>query len=483
MEYEINRRNSIRKLKSECKTGTIDTVQSLLNLYHFYYTNDEYEAAFCFACMGGNLPVCKLLTNKLSNITFEGYSALRYAAKHNHVHILEWFESVESELFIYNASCNPFQEAFSNGSFEACKWLMNKFPLLDIHSNNNFIFKHNNATLEMIEWLLPFISEENINKAKYDLLMSSCHNGTLDIFQLLHDSTTFNPIEVFTETCVAGHVEMIDWIKNNISNIDIDNMDINIVENIPYGNTNMSMWFIKNYPQFDNQEFCEIVCCQSSDLPLFKQLFSLHTDMDYQCIFNHACTNNNLHICKFLYDNYTIESTYDNLFDACMDGHFELAKWLYDNNTIDITIDNDDLFCTACYNGRIEVCKFLIDKIKDIHVNDEYCFRYACANGHFELVIWLLDICPEIDIHSMDDYAFRKSLKHEFLSISYWLLIRGLDFYKAIRYNNDEIFGHYCTIGDLNLIHMLKKLIPNVYKYQYEDINNKLSNIIGLISA
>ena len=48
----------------------------------------------------------------------------------------------------------------------------------------------------------------------------------------------------------------------------------------------------------------------------------------------------------------------------------------------------------------------------DIHANNEYAFRWSCYNGNLEIVKWLLSLKEEygkIDIHADDESAFRWS--------------------------------------------------------------------------
>ena len=53
----------------------------------------------------------------------------------------------------------------------------------------------------------------------------------------------------------------------------------------------------------------------------------------------------------------------------------------------------------------------------DIHANSEGFFRVACYNGHLNIVKYLIKLGEKernpIDIHVWNDYAFRDAIKHK----------------------------------------------------------------------
>ena len=58
----------------------------------------------------------------------------------------------------------------------------------------------------------------------------------------------------------------------------------------------------------------------------------------------------------------------------------------------DIRRYNEIAFINSCYNGHLEVVKFLwsLNQGINIHVDNEYAFEWSCANGHIEVVKFLI---------------------------------------------------------------------------------------------
>ncbi len=70
----------------------------------------------------------------------------------------------------------------------------------------------------------------------------------------------------------------------------------------------------------------------------------------------------------------------------------------------DIHSNQDYAFCIACENGYYSIAKWLYS-LGNININaqHDHAFRYACRNNHIEIARWLLEISPNIDVHSLDN--------------------------------------------------------------------------------
>jgi len=86
---------------------------------------------------------------------------------------------------------------------------------------------------------------------------------------------------------------------------------------------------------------------------------------------------------------------------ACYNGHLEVIKYLMEQeDKPNIHAYNETGFRWACENGRLEVVKYLMeqDDKPNIHAGNEEGFQSACYNGHLEAVRYLVTICDEYEI-------------------------------------------------------------------------------------
>ena len=145
----------------------------------------------------------------------------------------------------------------------------------------------------------------------------------------------------------------------------------------------------------------------------------------------------------------------------CRLGNLEEAKQLLiENSDIDISARNDEAFCWACYNGHLEVAKWLLEVKPDINISNECTFRTACSKGHLEVAKWLLE--KKSDINAK--YAFI------YFEVAKWLLGKKPDI--NISANNDEAFIFSCIYGYLEVVKWLQTLNPDIY--YVEIANNKI---------
>lgn len=81
------------------------------------------------------------------------------------------------------------------------------------------------------------------------------------------------------------------------------------------------------------------------------------------------------------------------------------------------------------------MCDYLINKFGDInihagnftpiniHANGKIAFQRSCFNGHLEIVKWLIDLCLQknftvVNIHTNNDLAFRWSCENGYLEVA-----------------------------------------------------------------
>jgi RNAse (barnase) inhibitor barstar len=167
---------------------------------------------------------------------------------------------------------------------------------------------------------------------------------------------------------------------------------------------------------------------------------------------------------------------------SCYNGHIEVAKWLWDisskeiNSPINIHAKNEDAFLRSCYNGHIELAKWLwdisskeINSPINIYAKNEDAFLWSCYNGHIELAKWLWDISKEInssiDIHAQDEYAFRMGCYNGYIEVAKWLATLCEDY--KIEVENNKIKSYkvvsiYNEIFETSGMNDLKKFFAKI---------------------
>jgi ankyrin repeat protein len=193
--------------------------------------------------------------------------------------------------------------------------------------------------------------------------------------------------------------------------------------------------------------------------------------------FKKLCREGKLEEAQKIYNenNINIHAVNNEAFrDACFNGHIEIVKWLINlDDKPYIHANNDEAFRSACFYGHIEIAKWLInlDDKPDIHAVDDFAFIYACFNGHIEIAKWLMTLDDKPNIHANNDCVFRFACCNGHIEIAKWLI--NLDDKPNIHANNDEAFRYACFYGH---IEMAKWLVTICDDYYIEIKNNKIKS-------
>lgn len=108
------------------------------------------------------------------------------------------------------------------------------------------------------------------------------------------------------------------------------------------------------------------------------------------------------------------------LVEVCYKGDLNALKVLLktsDSRIIERVLSN------ACFNGKIEIAKYLIELGTNIHSNDNAPLRFSSRSGHLELVKILIK--KGADIHADNNYALRWASIYNHLEIIKFLVEKG----------------------------------------------------------
>jgi ankyrin repeat protein len=198
-----------------------------------------------------------------------------------------------------------------------------------------------------------------------------------------------------------------------------------------------------------------------------------------------ACKNGDITTLKSLdYSKIYIHANAELAFQlACWNGHLEVVKYLIslepESGRINVHALNEEAFRNACENGHLDVVKYLIslepshNRI-NIHAMYEDAFRLACENGHLPIVKYLISLEPEyglINIHARYEWAFRYGsfqIQH--------LLIRNYP-----NYNWKQVNGYYDYCTELNqIINNLSLLHQKMIQLRTDILE---LNVIGIVKG
>ncbi len=159
-----------------------------------------------------------------------------------------------------------------------------------------------------------------------------------------------------------------------------------------------------------------------------------------------ACENNNMNAVIILVNKLVsiLYNTHRGFVVACYNGHLEVVRFLtllyqhtnmYGDN-YELICDNTmtDGFTMACQKGHIKIVKYLTTLYQhtpyckiNIHNGDEHAFKQACSNGHLEIVQYLTTLYQHtayniINIHIHDEWAFTWALRFNKMNVILYLI-------------------------------------------------------------
>lgn len=124
----------------------------------------------------------------------------------------------------------------------------------------------------------------------------------------------------------------------------------------------------------------------------------------------------------------------EELVNASKEQDFEKIKKLLINGLADIHYKNDWILQEACYNGNLDLVKFLLtsEDLKEkanIHAEGDSPLLHACKERKYDVLVFLLaseDLKEKADIHAQEDYVFELAVKNDDSDIVRFLLSSSL---------------------------------------------------------
>ena len=92
----------------------------------------------------------------------------------------------------------------------------------------------------------------------------------------------------------------------------------------------------------------------------------------------------------------------------------------------------------------------------DVSTHEDFAFRMACAKGHLPFAQHILRLCPRTDISAQGDYAFRKACMHNHLTVAQWLYRQSPSI--DISHKNDFCFRYACRNNNLAMAQWLVQI-------------------------
>lgn len=205
---------------------------------------------------------------------------------------------------------------------------------------------------------------------------------------------------------------------------------------------------------------CQLTCKLFTLTPLQVNNLKINRGIGF-CI-----ENGFVEECKILLNkkiNYNIlenDKTYYLLVN-CKKGNLEMLEWIWESKIFTLTYSLL-MRCinTACFNGRLDVIKWIIEKCKKNNINigiDQNSFESACDNDQYNIVKWILYdkgynnlivLCKGINI----------SCRNNNLKIATLLYQRCQQLNHRISLNILELFTTVCEKGNINTVEWLYAL-------------------------
>jgi ankyrin repeat protein len=277
-----------------CRSGHLNIAKCIFNAYPNTNISTHDDHTFRMVCSLGHLNIARWLLKIKQDIDIstEDDHAFRQACENGHLDVAKWLLHMKPDIDIRVEADNAFKTACEKGHLEVAKWLFDINPNIDIslddviNTSLDDVINTKKANTHVVKWLfevMPELYSFHNRGGLVDAFIDSCLTGNLELVKMIFekqaeyisDRTTITN-NAFDLACKSGNIELVNWLLNEFSNIDLST----------------------------NDELPFINACTNGHFMLAKRLLELKPDIN-------------------------ISANQDKAFkNACRNGHQEVIRWL-----------------------------------------------------------------------------------------------------------------------------------------------------------
>ena len=454
--------------------GHNEAVEFLLQLetVNIDHTNEEGKTALMLACERGHEDIAHSLLSAGANVNLQdnnGWTALMRASKHNHISIINM---LLTNVWAISDLSAALMFASFYGHIDIVELLVSKEVAMECQCYNYF-----------------------------DAFMLACHNGQLQIVELLLLKKQIDPnlqekngFNAFMLACKKGHIHIVRLLLIKKVDIDVqDNYGVNALMLASQNGHTQIVELLLNEQVVSNaqdRDGCNalMLACENGHTEI-AELLAKKGKVDPSALsidgwnaFMLACKNDHIQTAIFLLTQQVDPSFQDPdgwsaFMSACEKGHYQIVELLLKEQ---VDPNNQDIhgwspFMLACQNGHTEIVDLLLREHVDPNVQDMdgwNAFMMACQNGHIQTVELLLKEQVDPNVQNKDGVsAFMLACQNGHTQIVELLLKKQID-PNISNFNGVNPLMLACQNGHFEIVQLLLEGHLNIYsnfqdKYGY----------------